>query len=147
MSQDKENQLRRIVSEMQMMEGSVQVLEQRSQLLGANIQELRLAQTSLNSLKTVEEGNPILVPVGGSVFINSAIGELEKVIVGVGASVSVEMSYDKAVEEVNARLEELEKAMASVQEQLSQILAQLETHQGMAERLSADLQNAIQGVG
>jgi prefoldin alpha subunit len=147
MSQDKEKQLRRIISEMQMMEGSVQVLEQRSQLLGANIQELRMAQTSLSSLKNVDEGNPILVPVGGSVFMNASIGGLEKVIVGVGANVSVEMSYDKAVDEVNGRLEELEKALTSVQEQLGQILAQLETHQGMAERLSSDLQNAIQGVG
>jgi prefoldin alpha subunit len=146
MSQDKERQLRRIVSEMQMMEGSVQILEQRSQILGATLQELRLAQTSLSSLKNVDEGNPILIPVGGSVFMNATLGGIEKVIVGVGANVSVEMSYDKAVEEINSRLDDLDKSLTSVQEQLSQILAQLDTHQGMAERLSNEIQNAIQGV-
>jgi len=144
-SQEQEKQLRRLVTEIRMMEGTVQVLEQRLQLLNASVAELRLAQGSLGELKNVEPQNPLLVPVGGGVFMNARLGDISKVIVGIGADVSVEMGYDKAVEDIVGRLQEMEKAQASVQEQLGQIYAQLETHQGMAERLSAEIQNATQG--
>jgi prefoldin alpha subunit len=144
-SQEQEKQLRRLVTEIRMMEGTVQVLEQRLQLLNASAAELRLAQGSLGELKGVEPQNPLLVPVGGGVFMNAQLGDISKVIVGIGADVSVEMGYDKAVEDIGGRLQETEKAQASVQEQLGQIYAQLETHQGMAERLSAEIQNATQG--
>jgi len=144
-SQEQEKQLRRLVTEIRMMEGTVQVLEQRLQLLNASVAELRLAQGSLGELKSVELNKPLLVPVGGGVFMNAQLGDMSKVIVGIGADVSVDMSYDKAVEDIGGRLQETEKAQASVQEQLGQIYAQLETHQGMAERLSAEIQNATQG--
>ena len=145
MSQEQEKQLRRLVTEIRMMEGTVQVLEQRLQLLNASVAELRLAQGSLGELKSVELNKPLLVPVGGGVFMNAQLGDMSKVIVGIGADVSVDMSYDKAVEDIGGRLQETEKAQASVQGQLCQIYAQLETHQGMAERLSAEIQNATQG--
>jgi len=144
--QEKEKQLRRFVTEMRMMEGSVDVLNQRLQLLTASISELRLAQGSLRDLKGIESGNPLLVPVGGGVFMDAQLGDISKVVVGIGADVSVEMYYDKAVEEIGERLREMEQAQGAVQQQLGQILAQLESHQGMAERLSMELQNAFQGA-
>jgi prefoldin alpha subunit len=144
--QEKEKQLRRLVTEMRLMEGSVDVLNQRLQLLSASISELRLAQGSLRDLKGIESGNPLLVPVGGGVFMGAQLGDISKVVVGVGADVSVEMDYDEAVEDIGKRLQEMEQAHGSVQQQLGQILAQLESHQGVAERLSVEIQNAIQGA-
>ena len=144
--QEKEKQLRRLVTEMRMMEGSVDALNQRLQFLTASISELRLAQNSLRDLKGIESGNPILVPVGGGVFMDAQLGDLSKVVVGIGAGVSVERDYEKAVEEIGERLQEMEQAQGAVQQQLGQILAQLESHQGMAERLSAEIQNAFQGA-
>jgi len=131
---------------MRMMEGSVDVLNQRLQLLTASISELRLAQGSLRNLKGVESGNPLLVPVGGGVFMDAQLGDISKVVVGIGADVSVEMDYEKAVEGIGERLQEMEQAQGAVQQQLGQILAQLESHQGMAERLSMEIQNAFQGA-
>ncbi len=144
--QEKEKQLRRLVTEMRLMEGSVEVLNQRLQLLAASISELRLAQGSLRDLKGIESGNPLLVPVGGGVFMDAQLGDISKVVVGVGAGVSVEMEYEEAVEDIGERLQEMEQAQGSVQQQLGQILAQLESHQGVAERLSMEIQNAIQGA-
>jgi prefoldin alpha subunit len=144
--QEKEKQLRRLVTEIRLMEGSVDVLDQRLQLITASISELRLAQGSLRDLKGIESGNPLLVPVGGGVFMEAQLGDISKVVVGVGADVSVEMDYDNAVEDIGDRLQELEQTQGSVQQQLSQILAQLESHQGMAERLSTEIQNAFQGA-
>jgi prefoldin alpha subunit len=144
--QEKEKQLRRLVTEMRMMEGSVDALNQRLQFLTVSISELRLAQNSLRDLKGIESGNPILVPVGGGVFMDAQLGDISKVVVGIGAGISVDRDYEKAVEEIGERLQEMEQAQGAVQQQLGQILAQLESHQGMAERLSMEIQNAFQGA-
>ena len=143
--QQKENQLRKLITEMRMMEGSTNQLQQRlQQVLGA-VSELRLAQKSLGGLKTVESGTNLLVPVGGGTFVNAEMGVIDNVVVGIGAGVSLEMQYEDALKDVNDRLADMEKAQASIEEQLGQILAQIETHQSMAERLSAEIQTAVQG--
>ena len=139
-SPGKEDQLRRILYELQMMEGTAQVLQQRMQILTNAQTELRVSQQSLVEMKDLAVDTPILVPVGGATFIHAKTAPLDKVIVGVGADVSVEMDYAKAVEDVNKRLEEVEKTLTSVDEQLGQVLAQMQSHQDAGNRLSAELQ-------
>ena len=141
----KENQLRQLVTEMRMMEGTVNTLQQRLQVVLASVSELRLAKQSLGDLKDIESGSNLLVPVGGAAFINANLGDVDKVVVGIGADVSLEMEYDDAVKDVDERLQEMEKAQTSIEQQLGQIMAQLQSHQSMAERLSAEIQQAVQG--
>ena len=141
----KENQLRQIVAEMRQMEGSVNVLQQRFSQVMAAVSELRLAQKSLGDLKETQPDSNLLVPVGGGAFIDAKMGSIENVVVGIGAGVSVEMQYDAAVEDVTGRLTEMEKAQTAIDQQLRQILAQIESHQSMAERLSAEIQGTVQG--
>jgi prefoldin alpha subunit len=143
--QQRENQLRQLVSEMRMMEGSVNTLQQRLQMVVASVSELRVAKQSLEDLKGIKPGSNLLVPVGGAAFINASLGDFDKVVVGIGADVSIEMAYDDAVKDVNERLDEMEKAQGSIEQQLGQIMAQLEAHQNMAERLSAEIQGTVQG--
>ena len=139
----KENQLRQLVTEMRMMEGTVNTLQQRLQVVLASVSELRLAKQSLGDLKDIESGSNLLVPVGGAAFIKANLGDVDKVVVGIGADVSLEMEYDDAVKDVDERLQEMEKAQTSIEQQLSQIMAQLEAHQSMAERLSAEIQQFL----
>jgi len=142
----KEDQFRRVVYELQLMDGSVQVLQQRMQILSAALADLRLAQQSLNDLKNVVAETPILVPVGGGTFVHAELGEMKKVVLGVGADVSVEMELDKAIADISSRLEEVEKAQAAVEQQLTQIVAQMQSHQEVANRLSAELQGEAKRV-
>ena len=143
--QQKENQLRQLLIEMRQMEGTVNILQQRFSQVITAVSELRLSQKSLVDLKDTKKDSNLLVPVGGGAFINAKMGSIEKVVVGIGAGVSVEMKYDAAVDDVNDRLAEMEKAQASIDQQLRQILAQIESHQNVAERLSAEIQTAVQG--
>lgn len=136
----REDQLRRILYELQLMEGTANVLQQRMQILTQAQTELRVSQQSLGDLKDVKEDTPILIPVGGAAFIHAKTAPLDKVIIGVGADVSIEMDYQKAIDDVNKRLEEVEKTLASVDQQLGQVLAQMQSHQEAGNRLSAELQ-------
>jgi len=105
-----------------------------------------LAQQSLNDLKNVGAQTSILVPVGGGTFVNAELGDIKKVIVGIGADVSVEMELDKAISDISSRLEEVEKAQAAVEQQLTQIVAQMQSHQEIANRLNAELQGETKRV-
>ncbi|RLI09973.1 prefoldin subunit alpha [Candidatus Bathyarchaeota archaeon] len=142
----KEDQLRRLVTELRLMQGSAEVLQQRLELLRSAMADLQVAESSLKALKDLEAGAPILVPMGGGTFVNANLGDLSKVIVGIGADVSVEMDLDGALEDVSARLAEVERAGQSVQQQLEQILGQMQAHQDGINRLSAELRGEAAGV-
>jgi prefoldin alpha subunit len=138
--------MRRLAVELQLMQGSAETLQQRLQLLQAAISDLRVAGASLEALKEGEEGAPILVPTGGGTFVNANLGDLSKVIVSIGADVSIEMGLEEAEENIKGRLEEVEKAGQSVQQQLEQILYQMQMHQDNLNRLNASLRGEPPGV-
>jgi prefoldin alpha subunit len=129
-----------------MMEGTVEVYQQRSQVLSSAITSLRMAQSSLRDLEKVESNTPILVPVGGDAYVNAQLGDINKVIINLGANVSVEMNLEDALKDVEERLSEIEKSFEVVQDQLGQILNQMQQHQNIANRLSAELQGESVGV-
>jgi prefoldin alpha subunit len=138
--------MRKLAMELQMMQGSAETLQQRLQILQSAISDLRVAQASLGALKEAEVGAPILVPTGGGAFVNANLGDLSRVIVGIGADVSIEMDLEEAEKNVSGRLEEVEKANLSVGQQLEQILAQMQIHQDSLNRLGASLRGEAPGV-
>ncbi len=142
----REDQVRRLTYELQLMQGTAEVLQQRFQVLQTALADLTVATESLAAIKDSNEGEPILVPAGGGTYVNAKLGDLSKVIVGIGADVSIEMSLADAEENVLGRLEEVEKASQSVQQQLEQVLAQMQAHNDGINRLSASLRGEGTGV-
>ena len=143
---EKEDQFRRLVVELRLMQGSAEVLQQRLELLRTALTDLQVADSSLKALKDIEDGTPILVPTGGGTFVDARLGDLSKVIVGIGAGASLEMGLEDALDDVSSRLSEVEKAAQSVQQQLEQILGQMQIHQDGINRLSAELRGEAAGV-
>jgi prefoldin alpha subunit len=122
------------------MEGTVQTLQQRVELLDGAATDLNMSKDSLTELKELKAGSSLLVPVGGGTFVNANLGDIGKVIIGIGAEVSVEMELDKALDTIKSRFTEVEKAETSAQDQLSQVVNQMQIYQNVAQRLSAELQ-------
>ena len=141
-----EEHFRKLAYELQMMQGSAETMQQRLGVLQNAAADLGVAKTSIESLKEVEEGDPILVPIGGGTFVNARLGDLSNILVNIGADVSIEMGLDEADQDLSSRLEEVEKASQSVQEQLQQILSQMEIHRDALNRLSASLKGVEPGV-
>ena len=97
---------------------------------------------SVTGLKDAEEGAPILVPTGAGTFVNANLGDLSTIIVDIGSEVSVDMTLDKAEENMRDRLGELQNISASVQQQLQQVVSQMQVHQDVINRLGASIQGA-----
>lgn len=141
-AQDRQDQLRRLLSELQMMRGTADTLQERLQLLQGAVADLSIALASVTGLKDAEEGAPILVPTGANTFVNANLGDLSTIIVDIGAAVSVDMTLEKAEENMRGRLEEFRNISASVQQQLQQVVSQMQMHQDVINRLGASIQGA-----
>ncbi len=143
---NREDQTRRLIYELQLMQGTADTLQQRLAILQNALADLRGAEESLKGLSETEEGSPILIPMGGGTLVNAQLGDSSKVIINIGAEVSIDMSLEDAQKNVAGRLEDVEKTNTSVEQQLQQLLAQMEVHRDGINRLSAQIRGEAQGV-
>lgn len=143
---NREDQTRRLIYELQLMQGTADTLQQRLAILQNALDDLRVAQESLKALGETDEGSPILIPMGGGTLVNAQLGDTSKVIINIGAEVSIDMPLEDAQKNVAGRLEDVEKTSSSVEQQLQQILTQMEVHRDGINRLSAQIRGEAQGV-
>jgi prefoldin alpha subunit len=123
MPQDEET-LRRLVLELQILEGTADTLQTRLNFVNAAITELQMANETIEGLKKEEVGTLILVPIGGGSYAKARIDDTKNLIVGIGADVSTEKDVNSAQEDVGTRILELEKARTALQKQLNEVAIQ-----------------------
>ena len=115
-----EDVVRQLATEIRILEGSISLLQSRLEIVRAAINEVTLAHNTLEGVAKLQKGESTLVPVGAGSYIRMQLEDSKKLIMGVGAGVAVEKDVDSCVTELKARLEELERARTSLQQQLEQ---------------------------
>jgi prefoldin alpha subunit len=115
-----EDVIRQLATEIRILEGSISVLQSRLDIVRAAINEVTLAYNTLDGMKKVREGESTLVPVGAGSYIRMQVADSKRLIMGVGAGVAMEKDIETSVEELKARLQELDRARTSIQQQLDQ---------------------------
>jgi prefoldin alpha subunit len=118
-----EDIVRQLVTEIRILEGSLGVLQSRLGIVRAAINEVTLAHNTLEAVKNLQNGESTLVPVGGGSYIRMKLEDSKKLVMGIGAGVAVEKDVESSVTDLKVRLEELEKARTSLQQQLDQTAA------------------------
>lgn len=116
-----EEELRRLSVEIRLLEDTAQALQSRTNMVNAVITDLTYANTTLEGLKKNEVGSELLVPVGGSSYIRASLQDPDRVIVGIGAGVSVEKTLKEAKAIIKKRLEDLEKTKVALQQRFAQV--------------------------
>jgi prefoldin alpha subunit len=106
-------------------------------MLNAVAQDLTYANMTLESLEKEKENSEILVPIGGTSYIRTKLDNPNQIIVGVGAGVSVEKTRQEAKDIINKRLEDLQKARTSTQQQFAQIAERINEDRERFEALAA----------
>lgn len=124
-----DNELNRLVVELQLLENALDTLQTRVGLVNASINELRMANATLEGLKKEQKGSTILVPLGGGSYMKAKIEDAERLIIGIGADVAVEKTVNAAQEDVGTRILELEKVRTALQQQLEQTVSRMEAVQ------------------
>jgi prefoldin alpha subunit len=132
-----EEELRKLSLEMRFLEQTAESLEQRISMVNAAMTDLTYANMALESIEKEKENAELLVPIGGSSYIKVKLSSPDKVIVGMGANVSIEKTLPEAKAIVKERLEELEKTMRSAQQQFGQIAERINAGRSRVESLLA----------
>ena len=133
-----EEELRRLSVEMRYLEQTADVLQQRIGMVNAAITDLTYANMTLDGLEKEKENAELLVPIGGSSYVKVKLADTNKVIVGMGAGVSIEKTLAEAKATLKERLDELEKTMNSAQQQFTQVAERINAGRGRLENLLAE---------
>jgi prefoldin alpha subunit len=133
---DGEEALRRSMLELRLLEGTGGELQARLNMLNAFSNELRVASATFEGLKGETGGITVLLPVGMGSYVRAVIEDPKKILVGVGAGVSIEKDADQAMGDLKEQQDQLESARRTVQQQLTQIIQRISELRGQVNDLS-----------
>ncbi len=134
-----EEELRKLSIEMRYLEQTAETLQSRINMVNAGLTDLTYANMTLDGMEKEKENAELLVPIGGSSYIKVKLANPDKVIIGLGAGVSMEKTLPEAKTIIKERLDELEKTRNSAQQQFSQIAERINTGRNRMEGLLAGL--------
>jgi prefoldin alpha subunit len=132
-----EEELRKLSVEMRFLEQTAENLQQRINMMNAAMTDLTYANMTLEDVEKEKEDAELLVPIGGSSYVKAKLANPDKVVVGLGAGVSVEKTLQEAKAIVKERLDELEKTMVSAQQQFAQVADRINADRDRLESLLA----------
>jgi len=133
-----EEEVRRLIVELRILEGTVETLQSRMNFLSAAFTELNVANRTLEGLEEEAMEAPLFVPIGGGSYVKARLGEVDKVVYGVGAGVAIEKSLKDAKEGIANRISELEKSIRSVEQQHAQVFRRIQEDQARLQDLTAE---------
>jgi prefoldin alpha subunit len=120
-----EEQAQQLLQQMQMLESYFGELSQRE---GTLYNILREATSAIESIKSLKEKptSETLVPIGMGTFVQTKISSADKIVLNVGAGVSMEKDTDSAINYLEARLKEIEVALQDTTTKKQDAAARLE---------------------
>jgi len=134
-----EEQIRRLSVELQLLEQTAENMQSRLNLLNAAITDLTYAGVTLDGLEKEKENVGLLVPIGGSSYVKAKLDNIDRLVVGIGAGVSVEKTLPETKEVIKNRREELEKTRLSLQTQFAQVVDKINDDRRKADSLIAEM--------
>ena len=124
-----EEQIRELIANIQVNQQRMEALQQQASLVQMSLTDLDNALKALTTLEGKGEDQELLVPIGAGSFVHAKLADPDKVIIGLGAGVSVEKNFADSKGIIQSRRGELEKALletTSVMDQVAQELARLQ---------------------
>jgi prefoldin alpha subunit len=134
-----EEEFRKLTVELRFLEQTAETIQSRLNMINAVITDLTYSSMTLEDLGKEKENAELLVPIGGSSYVKARLGNTDKLIVGIGAGVSVEKALPEAKEVVKKRLEDLDKARMSLQQQFSQVVDKINEDRAKIEAQIAEM--------
>jgi prefoldin alpha subunit len=132
-----EEEFRRLNMELRLLEQTAEALQSRMNMINSAVADLTYAQMTLDGLEKENEKSELLVPIGGTSYIRAKLDNPDKIIVGMGAGVSVEKTRQEAKEIIKKRQQDLDKAKTSVQQQFAQVAEKINQDRERIEALVA----------
>jgi prefoldin alpha subunit len=127
-----EEEVRRLLMIYQQHQAEAEAIVQQLGLFQLSIEGCEKALKAVEAMEAAEDGQDMLVPIGQGSFIHARLASKEKVVVGVGAGVSIEKSAKDAKDALSQRKAQLSEASAKLNQTLSRIEAEMGKIQSIA---------------
>jgi prefoldin alpha subunit len=139
--------VRQLATEIRILEGSVNALQSRLEIVRAAISEVTVAHDTIDGLKKLQDGELVLVPVGAGSYIRMSIADSKKLVMGIGAGAAVEKNVENSVEDLKSRLQDLEKARTAIQQQLEQTVGRYQQDRDALEDILQQREKGARKAG
>ncbi|MEM4703953.1 MAG: prefoldin subunit alpha [Candidatus Bathyarchaeia archaeon] len=140
MTSKTEEEFRRLSVELRLLEQTAEAVQSRINMVNAVLTDLNYASMTLEGLEKEKEDVELLVPIGGGSYIKAKLSEPDKLIVSMGAGVSVEKTRAEAKEIIKKRSDELGKTQMALQQQFAQVIDKINENRSKIEEIIAQVQ-------
>ena len=140
MAEKTEDEIRRLIAEIRMLEATAEYLQTRVNLINAALTELNLASMSLEGIEK-KDSDHIFVPIGGGSYVKARLEDTDKIVYGIGAGIAIEKTIKEAKEGIANRIDELNRAKVALEQQLNQVSAKLQEERSRLQELSSKIQS------
>ena len=110
----KDEELAKYLSIIEQYKEQLNNLEMQSSYIQSAILDYNKAKITLENLKKTEKDKEILLPIGGSTFINANIKDPANVLFDIGAGLVTEKKTEEAVIKIDKKIEELQQTQEKV---------------------------------
>lgn len=136
-----EEEIRRLLAAYQQYEAQAQAIVRELGLVQMTLQGLDGAVKAVEAMESAQEGQDMLVPIGSGSFAHAKLASKERVLLNVGAGITIEKPTAEAKEALTARKAEvtagskkLSDALARIDQEMQKIqevLSKYESQAGM----------------
>ena len=116
---DSATELQQLVDVLPQYEDQIRYWESQLEAISNVRADILQAQETLNGMLDSDKEMEMMVPVGHNTSIFTTVKDLDRILVGLGSRVYMEATRADSLERLSKRLEDLEKAGKTYQENLS----------------------------
>jgi prefoldin alpha subunit len=119
-------QLQALAREFNYLRESKQMYEQNMDLMDASLSNLSVTKETIENLDQLEEGEEILLPVGGLIHIKANIKEPKKILLSVADDTVVEKTVEGSIEFIDKLIDQHREQLNHLRTQVQQIESRLQ---------------------
>jgi prefoldin alpha subunit len=141
MAEEQQKLIQKIYAEQQMTESNLGLMQQRLEAIQVYLTNYRSGFMVLEEIEKKEEGEEMLLNVGGSIFVEAKLVNPNKVTRGLGSGIRIEQSVTAAKEVVSEALESLEKQYEKLAQEYQTLLQRTSVLNTQFQQLAAQIQS------
>ena len=136
-----EEEIRRLLAAYQQYQAQAEAIMRQISLTQLTAEGLDRALHAVEALEKAEEGKEILVPIGSGSFIHGKLASKEKVVLNVGAGVSIEKTAAEAREILLVRKADVLEGSRKLNEVLAKIDQEIQRIQAIMQKFEESSQS------
>ena len=134
----KEEELSKYMAMIENYKEQLNSLDLQAQYLQAAMADYTKAKMTLEQLSKNDEGVEVLLPIGGSTFINAKAKDTSKVLFDIGSGFIAEKTSEDAIKKIDNRMENLQQTQEKISSMIQKLQAEATEISTKAQKIIAE---------